>query len=82
MSKRTLNLLTALDQFMFCLVTLGSSDPDETASAAAWRLENTGKLQGKLFRPALDTLFFFDTDHCKRSFESEYLRSQLPKEYR
>jgi len=42
MKQRVINILIALDQFLFCLVTLGSSAPDETASSATYRLELAG----------------------------------------
>lgn len=81
MKRRALNLLIALDQFLFCLVTLGHSRPDETASAWAWRAEQAGKWQGRFVRPLIDLLFFFDPAHCWASFESERKGSQLPNQY-
>ena len=30
----------------------------------------------------IDTLLFFDKDHCRTSYESEVLRKQLPSAYR
>lgn len=69
--RRLLNILIALDQLLFCLLTLGGSNPDETMSAAAWRLEKAGRWQGKLFRPLIDILFFFQKDHCKKSARAE-----------
>lgn len=75
MTRRALNLLIALDQFLFCLVTLGASNPDETLSAASWRWETEGRRIGKVLRPLIDTLFWFDKDHCWMSFLSEKLRS-------
>ena len=76
MKQRALNLLISLDQFLFCCLTLGNSYPDETASAAAWRMENAGKIQGRLFRPLIDRLFWFDPNHCRVSFEDEYNNQQ------
>lgn len=73
MTRRILNLLIALDQFLFCVMTLGQSNPDETASSAAWRMERDGKICG-VFRPLIDALFFFDPQHCKSSYESEMKR--------
>lgn len=80
MKRRILNLAIALDQFLYVLVTLGNGSPDETLSAAAWRWESMGKWQG-LLRPVIDTLFFFDRNHCWNSFEAERLRKHLPPEY-
>ncbi|MFW9595983.1 MAG: hypothetical protein ACMV1D_10890 [Macromonas sp.] len=81
MKQRVLNVLIALDQFLFCLATLGHSSPDETLSAAAWRWEQAGKLRGRVLRPLVDTLFWFDPDHCRTAFESEVQRKHLPAEY-
>lgn len=71
MRQRAVNLMVALDQFIFCLLTLGQSDPDETMSASAYRLELAGRLQGRIFRPLIDWLFFFDPDHCLKSYNAE-----------
>lgn len=76
MKQRVLNIIITLDQFLFCCLMLGNSFPDETASACAWRLEQAGRWQGRLFRPLIDTLFWFDKNHCKESFESEMQRLQ------
>jgi len=82
MSSRVLNLLISLDQSIFSVITLGKSAPDETMSAAAYRLEQEGKWQGKLFRPLIDKIFFFDELHCKGSFESEVNGLQQDTIYR
>jgi hypothetical protein len=85
MRGRILNLLTALDQLAYVVLTLGAGSPDETLSAAAWRTEQDGKMLGRIFRPAIDWLFaalFDDIDHCRKSYESERHRSQLPVHYR
>jgi hypothetical protein len=83
MTVRALNLLVALDQFLFCLICLGGSSPDETASSAAWRLEALGRWQGKLFRPMIDWLFWpVQHDHCMCAYYSERRRAQLPEDMR
>lgn len=83
MKQRILNLLIALDQFLFCLATLGHSGPDETLSAAAWRWEQAGKLHGRVLCPLIDALFLpFERDHCRTAFESERDGRHLPPEYR
>ena len=70
MRRRVINLLVSLDQFLFCVITLGNSDPDETMSSAAYRMERDGKFFG-FTRRIIDTIFWFDPDHCKTSFEAE-----------
>ena len=82
MKQRMLNWLIAFDQLAFATLTLGHSSPDETLSAAAWRWEQAGKLRGRVLRPLVDTLFWFDPKHCQTSFESEVNRLHLPPEYR
>lgn len=83
MKQRILHLLIAIDQLAWVLVTLGKGHPDETISAAAWRMEQQGKIAGKLLRPLIDLLFRpLERDHCRRSFESELRGSQLPRVYR
>lgn len=83
MKQRLFNLAIALDQFVFCVLTLGHSAPDETASAAAWRLEQEGRLAGRIFRPLIDALARpFEQDHCRNAYHSEMLRAQLPRAYR
>lgn len=79
MKHRILNILISLDQFLFCVITLGKSMPDETASAAAWRGEQLGHKLPTFFRPIIDFLFFFDPNHCEKSYESEVLRLHSPK---
>ncbi len=76
MKQRILNILIAIDQLIYVLVTFGWGHPDETMSAAAWRMEQKGKIAGKLFRPLIDTLFWFDKDHCRTSHESELVQAQ------
>ena len=83
MKRRVLNILIALDQLAWVIVTLGKGKPDETISAALWRMEQQGKLAGRLFRPVIDLLFLpIERDHCRLSFESEVRGAHLPDYYR
>jgi len=46
------------------VLTLGKGMPDETISAAAYRMEQQGKLAGRLLRPLLDAIFWpIERDH-------------------
>lgn len=80
--RRVLNLLIALDQLAWVILTLGNGLPDETISAALWRMETQGKLAGRLFRPIVDALFFFDKHHCLKAWQAERSKAQLPTIYR
>jgi len=74
MQKRLMNILISLDQTFFVLLTLGAANPDETPSAAAWRLEQAGRWQGKLLRPAIDWIFlhlFGQKRHCYAAWLAE-----------
>lgn len=87
-ARRLLNILISIDQALFVLLTLGAAHPDETPSAAAWRLEQEGRASGRFFRPAIDWIFarlpfgWAEQDHCRSSYESELLRNHLPRQYR
>lgn len=82
MKQRILNLLIALDQLAYVLLTLGAGHPDETLSAAAWRTEQKNRLLGLAFRPVIDLIFLpIERDHCRKAYEAEKQGRQLPKEY-
>lgn len=68
----------AIDQLLNAIL-FGS--PDETLSARAYRVEQKGLIFGKLFRPLIDTILFFDKNHCYNSYLSEIHRRQFPKDY-
>ena len=80
--RRILNLLIAIDQLAWVILTLGNGQPDETISAALWRMEGQGKWAGKLFHPMIDALFFFDCNHCLKAWQAERNKQQLPSLYR
>jgi hypothetical protein len=51
--------------------------------ATLWRMEQQGKLAGRILRPLIDLLFLpIERDHCQLSFESEVRGAQLPSAYR
>lgn len=79
MKKRILHILIAFDQFVFCIMTLGWSHPDETISSALWRYQNKSwfAYYGRIF---VDWLFSpFEDDHCFRAYLSEINRQQTFK---
>lgn len=61
--QRLLHLLIAIDQLAWVVLTLGRGKPDETISAASWRMEREGKPAGRLLRPLIDALVWFG-DAC------------------
>lgn len=67
------NNLIALDQQ---LNTLLGGYPDETLSSRSYRLDRKGKLLGRVFRPLIDIIFFWQDKHCYNSYLSELQRKQ------
>lgn len=67
--------LVALDQLINALL---GGWADETLSSRAWRLRNK---RPWVYR-TIDTLFFWDPQHCYKSYVSEVERRQLPPELR
>lgn len=65
---RLLNIVVALDVFLFACICLGNVKRGETASAAAWALYLDGKFLGRFWVPVIDTLLWWDKDHCKQSY--------------
>ena len=68
-----LNLAIALDQ-SFNALTGGACD--ETFSSRCYR-KSEGSKFWTLMKAIVDTLFFFDKDHCKTSYDAEVLRKHV-----
>lgn len=71
-------VLIGFDQF---INTLAGGMPDETISARCYRLDGKKKVW-TVMRKVVDTLFFFQQNHCKTAYESEFLKRQYPSHYR
>lgn len=73
-------VLIAIDQLVnvLCFWLPGGGWADESLSSRAWRIRDTHPR----LRKAIDTLFFWDSNHCEASFESERKRLQSPPELR
>jgi hypothetical protein len=74
-----LNFGIAIDQLLN-VILLGS--PDETLSSRAYRADRDDKVFGKLFRPAIDALFFWQDRHCYQAYLSEIHRRQYSSNFR
>ncbi len=70
-------LLIAIDQL--CNVLVGGYC-DESLSSHAYRMKQQGKFWG--FLCTVINVLFYDSEHCKDSYESERLRLQCPPELR
>lgn len=83
LERLPIELFLAIDQLLNVLL-LGSAD--ETLSARAYRAENNKLIFGKIFRPIIDLLFFWQNTegkgHCRQAYEREKAKFYLPPEYR
>ena len=71
-----INILISFDQFVNVLF-LGQ--PDETISSRAWRCKDSSSFW-KFMRKLIDTIFFWQKDHCYYSFIAEVERHQITTE--
>lgn len=75
MNRRYLfQVAVALDQVAN---TLLGGWADETLSSRAWR-QHTKKKRWAVARLAIDTIFFWQHNHCQDAYESELRRMQSP----
>lgn len=72
-------LLIAFDQLLNALL---AGAPDETLSSRAYRADRDGKVFGRIFRPFIDTLFFWQPRHCFQSYLAEVQRRQYSRNFR
>lgn len=79
MSRYVLQVLVALDQLVTALL---GGWADETLSSYAWRLDQAGKPWGRVMRPLIDALFFWQRGHCRACYLAERARAQMPPELR
>lgn len=78
-NKYLLQLAIAFDQFLNALC---NGWADETLSSRAHRMRAKGQRYWGWTANFIDKLFFLQKDHCKKSYEDEQLRNQLPPEFR
>lgn len=77
--KFLLQLLISIDQLLNVLL---GGWADETLSSRAYRAWYDKKPFGLVFKPLIDTIFFFQKDHCFNAYMSERLDRQQPPENR
>ena len=78
MPKRSEQIFIALDQL---INTLFGGWADEPISSVAWRKRHEGK-GWALLRKMIDSLFFWQENHCESAYLSEKNRLQCPPELR
>ena len=78
MSRRCKQIPIAIDQL---INTICGGWADETISSVAWRKRHEGKGWG-LLRKMIDSLFFWQENHCESAYLSEKNRLQCPPELR
>lgn len=74
-----IRVLLAIDQL--ANVVLCNGMPDETMSAASYRMNRDGRFWGFMMYP-IDLLFFWQgPNHCKNAYFKELARLHFPTEY-
>jgi hypothetical protein len=78
---RVINILFALDCFLFAVATLGKSYPSESFSSAAYRAEKLGMFYGRA-RKWIDRGFsiFGQVNHCQMAYD--HAKLNLPEDER
>lgn len=73
------SVCVAIDQLINAVL---AGSPDETLSSRAYRADQRGRVFGRLFRPLIDTLFFWQPRHCQQAYMAEVSRRQFPQHFR
>lgn len=74
-----IRVLLAIDQLANVVLCNGS--PDETMSAASYRMHRDGRFWGFMM-PIIDLMFFWQgPNHCYNAYKKELARVQYPEEY-
>lgn len=68
-----INLATAISQLVNAMV---GGHPDETLSARAWRGHIEGNAFWSMLRLSLNSVFFWQVDHCRSSFLADCKRAE------
>jgi len=79
MAKYLVNIFIGVDQLITAIL---GGWPDETISSYVYRLEKQKKLFGRIMRPTIDTIFFWQKNHCEQSMIAERLHLQTTPEFR
>ena len=79
LKKYAWRILVAIDQLAN---TVLGGYPDETFSARAYRKALAGQPFWRLTRWTIDGLFFWEPDHCRKSYESELAQNHAPERKR
>lgn len=72
--------LIAIDQVLNTLIWLkcdGFGYADETISARSWRLRDKTS-----FYKLINSLFFWQNNHCRGAYNAEMQRKHMPNHYR
>lgn len=75
----------AADQFVNALIppiTGAVSSAGETLSARAFRAWRDGRAWGRVMLPMINTIFFWQENHCRGAHAKLMERAYLPDEYR
>lgn len=75
MTDYLIRLLIAMDQLVNVLL---NGSPDETLSSRAWRMQLKQQPYSGWLARAINSLFFWQANHCRGAYARERARGQLP----
>ncbi len=73
-----LKLLISIDQFFNVLLLNGNED-QTISGRVGYRSYATGKWYWLVLEKIIDTVFFFDKGHCKKSIEWDRVKLKKPE---
>lgn len=71
--KNAKNMVYSYDQMANATL---AGDKDEKISSRSYREESNGSLKWHLIRILIDAIFFFEPEHCKKSYYNEVLEAE------
>lgn len=64
-----------------CVNALLGGYADETLSSRAYRSDLRGARLGRILRPLLDRLYFWQKAHCRGAYNAEMFRRHMAKQF-
>jgi hypothetical protein len=77
-----LRALTQLANALIPPLTGTLSYAGESLSARCYRAWRDGRTWGRVLLPVIDTIFFWQQQHCRNAYLHTFERCHLPPEYR
>lgn len=80
--KQVFNAADRLANALIPPVSGALSYSGETLSARAWRASEADRVWGKVFVPAINLCFFWQSNHCRGAYSATKEGHDVPPQYR